>query len=52
MLEAGLGYGLRCTSTGHHSNRPKYGDGGSLDFRQQELSKITYDVPIGMAFDQ
>lgn len=52
MLEAGLDYGLRCTLMGHHNNRPEYGDGGSLDFRQQELSKITYDVPIGMAFDQ
>jgi integrase len=50
MLEAGLDYGLRCTLMGHHNNRPEYGDGGSLEFRRKELSKIVYDVPNQMKF--
>jgi len=40
MLEAGLDYGLRCKLIGHYNNRPDYGDGGSLEFRRDELSKI------------
>ena len=42
MLEAGLDYGLRCTLMGHKNNRPEYGDGGSLEFRQSELLKIVH----------
>jgi len=42
MLEAGLDYGLRCTLMGHKNNRPEYGDGGSLEFRRNELLKIVH----------
>jgi len=42
MLEGGLDYGLRCTLMGHKNNRPEYGDGGSLEFRRNELLKITH----------
>lgn len=44
MLEAGLDYGLRCTMMGHHNNRPSYGDGGSLEYRRDELKKIELKV--------
>ena len=44
MLEGGLDYGLRCTLMGHISDRPEYGDGGSLKYRQSELLKIVYPV--------
>ena len=40
MTEAGLDYGLRCLLMGHSTNRPAYGDGGSLEYRQNELNKI------------
>ena len=43
MLEAGLDYGLRCKLIGHYNNRPEYGDGGSLTFRRDEMSKMTLD---------
>ena len=42
MLEGGLDYGLRCTLMGHKNSRPEYGDGGSLEFRRDELLKITH----------
>ena len=42
MLEAGLDYGLRCTLMGHKNSRPEYGDGGSLEFRRDELLKIVH----------
>lgn len=42
MLEADLDYGLRCLLMGHHDRRPQYGDGGSLEFRRDQLSKITH----------
>jgi hypothetical protein len=42
MLEAGLDYGLRCKLIGHYNNRPDYGDGGSLEFRRNELAKIIF----------
>jgi len=44
MLEGGLDYGLRCTLMGHKSDRPEYGDGGSLEYRQRELLKIVHPV--------
>jgi len=47
MLEAGLDYGLRCTLMGHKDSRPRYGDGGSLEFRRNELLKIVHPVPKG-----
>jgi len=48
MQEAGLDYGLRCTLMGHKNNRPQYGDGGSLAYRQKELLKIVH--PISESF--
>ncbi len=47
MLEAGLDYGLRCTLMGHKNSRPKYGDGGSLAYRREELLKIVHPVMRG-----
>ena len=41
MQEAGLDYDLRCRVMGHANSRPKYGDGGSLSWRRDQLSKIT-----------
>lgn len=46
MLEAGLDYGLRCTLMGHHNNRPEYGDGGSLEYRRDEIAKVVFDEKI------
>lgn len=43
MLEAELDYGLRCKLIGHYNNRPDYGDGGSLAFRRDQLSRIVLD---------
>lgn len=48
MLEAGLDYGLRCLLMGHATNRPAYGDGGSLAYRRDELLKIAHPFPDGM----
>lgn len=42
MLEAGVDYGLRCTLMGHKNDRPKYGDGGSMEYRRDELLKIAH----------
>ena len=44
MLEGGLDYGLRCTLMGHKTDRPEYGDGGSLEYRQSQLLKIIHPV--------
>ena len=44
MQEAGLDYGLRCTLMGHKNTRPQYGDGGSLEYRRNELLKIAHPV--------
>ena len=41
MQEAGLDYDLRCRLMGHANSRPKYGDGGSLEWRRDQLAKIT-----------
>ncbi|PLX37008.1 MAG: integrase [Hyphomicrobiales bacterium] len=43
MQEAGIDGDLRKTLFGHKNDRPKYGDGGSLEYRRQELAKITLD---------
>ena len=43
MLEAGLDYRLHCKLIGDYNNRPDYGDGGSLEFRRDELAKITFE---------
>lgn len=40
MQEAGIDYDLRCRLMGHANSRPRYGDGGSLQWRHGELQKI------------
>jgi hypothetical protein len=42
MQEANIDYGLRCLLMGHKTDRPSYGDGGSLAYRRDELLKIVY----------
>lgn len=49
MLEAGLDYGLRCLLMGHENSRPTYGDGGSMEYRRDELLKITHLVSAKFA---
>ena len=44
MLEAGLDFGLRCTLMGHRNPRPEYGDGGSLEYRRDEMLKFVHPV--------
>lgn len=44
MLEAGLDYGLRCILMGHSNSRPSYGDGGSMEYRRNELLKIAHPI--------
>ncbi len=48
MLEAGLDYALRCTLMGHKNDRPAYGDGGSMDYRRDELLKIVHPFSTGL----
>ncbi len=45
MQEAGIDYALRCLLMGHATDRPAYGDGGSLEYRRDELLKIAHPVP-------
>ena len=52
MLEAGLDYGLRCTLMGHKTDRPAYGDGGSMEYRRDELMKIAHPVPEGLKYGE
>jgi hypothetical protein len=40
MLEADIDYGLRCILMGHHNTRPSYGDGGSLEYRRDQMKKF------------
>ena len=42
MLEAGVPYDVRCKLMGHKNDRPEYGDGGSMDFRRDEILKIAF----------
>lgn len=42
MQEANIDYGLRCLLMGHKTTRPVYGDGGSLEYRRDELLKIAH----------
>lgn len=53
MLEAGIDHDLRMTLMGHANSRPKYGDGGSLEFRRDQLLKIAhpFDQQIFANFD-
>lgn len=48
MLEAGIDHDLRLTLMGHTNQRPSYGDGGSLEFRRDQLLKIVHPVPEGL----
>lgn len=48
MQEAGLDYALRCLLMGHATDRPAYGDGGSLEYRRDELLKIVHAFPEGL----
>lgn len=45
MQEAGLDFALRCLLMGHKNSRPSYGDGGSMEYRRNELLKIAHPVP-------
>ena len=53
MQEANVDYGLRCLLMGHKTDRPAYGDGGSLAYRRDELLKICleYDREVFGCFD-
>lgn len=42
MQEADIDYALRSTLMGHKNNRPAYGDGGSMEYRRDELLKIVH----------
>lgn len=42
MQEANIDYGLRCLMMGHANSRPTYGDGGSLQYRRDEMNKIVH----------
>ena len=44
MLEAGIDYGLRCILMGHKNTRPSYGDGGSMEYRRDQLLKIAHPI--------
>ena len=48
MQEAELDYGFRCMMMGHRNTRPTYGDGGSMEYRRDQLLKIVHPVPDGM----
>ncbi|MCA8893177.1 MAG: tyrosine-type recombinase/integrase [Hyphomonas sp.] len=53
MQEANIDYGLRCLLMGHKTTRPVYGDGGSLEYRRDELLKIVqpFDPSVMAGFD-
>ncbi len=48
MLHAGLDYGLRLALMGHVNTRPEYGIGGTLEFKRDELQKITHPFDPGI----
>jgi len=54
MQEANIDYGLRCLLMGHANSRPAYGDGGSLEYRKQEMLKIVhpFDPALFKKFDE
>lgn len=53
MQEANIDYELRCALMGHKNTRPKYGDGGELSYRRDELLKIAlpFDAQLFETFD-
>jgi len=42
MLEADVDYELRSLLMRHHDKRPKYGDGGPLEFQRDRHRKIVH----------
>ena len=46
MLEADIDYGLRCLLMGHHNTRPSYGDGGSPEYRREQMRKFALSRTI------
>ena len=48
MQEADIDYGLRCLLMGHKNDRPMYGDGGSIEYRRDELLKIVHPHSSGL----
>ena len=48
-----IDYGLRCLLMGRKTDRPAYGDGGSLAYRRDELMKIVhpFDPQLFEIFD-
>ena len=48
MQEAELDYGFRCMIMGHRNTRPTYGDGGSMEYRRDQLLKIMHPFPKAM----
>ncbi|CAN7177355.1 tyrosine-type recombinase/integrase [Rhizobium rhizogenes] len=48
MLEAGLDFEFRQRMMGHSVDRPEYGDGGSMEWRREQLLKIalTFDANL------
>ena len=48
MEEGGLDYGLRMRLMGHSTDRPEYGDGGSLEYRRDQLLKIVLPFDAGL----
>ena len=48
MAEAGIDYGLRCLLMGHTTSRPVYGDGGSLEYKRDQLMKVALPYPADL----
>lgn len=51
MREANIDYALRCLLMGHKHDRQKFGDGGSLSYRRDEMMKIAHPVPKDLFAD-
>lgn len=54
MQEANVDHGLRCLLMGHRTTRPVCGDGGSLEYRCDQLLKIVhpFDARVMALFDR
>lgn len=48
MVEADVDYGFRCLIMGHKTDRPKYGDGGKLEWQAEQLQKIALPFDAGI----
>lgn len=51
MLEAGLDFELRCRLMGHAAGRPKYGNGGSMAYRRDQLLKVAHPFSMELFRD-